>query len=273
MHLPTAVPRLRRGINTGLPVLDDLPSFLFENGEQGVLYDVSRLSTLFQDSLGTTPATSPSDPIGLLQDLSGNANHASQATAASRLTLRLNATTGCYYAELDGVDDSLATAAIDFTATDTVTVFAGIRKMSDAAIGCVIELSASSAANNGVFALFAPLIAASPRFTYRSKGTVMVDNASAASFAAPVSAVVTGISDISADTCDIRVNGAQLPNSGNQGTGNYDNYPLYIGRRGGASLPFNGHIYCLIVVNRLVTSSEREYVEQYIARRMGVALA
>ena len=32
-----------------------------------------------------------------------------------------------------------------------------------------------------------------------------------------------------------------------QGTGTYGNYPLYIGRRGGTTMPFNGRIYQLIV--------------------------
>jgi len=36
-------------------------------------------------------------------------------------------------------------------------------------------------------------------------------------------------------------------NTGNQGTGNFLAYPLYIGRRGGTTLPFNGQIYNMIV--------------------------
>jgi hypothetical protein len=32
-----------------------------------------------------------------------------------------------------------------------------------------------------------------------------------------------------------------------KGTGNFLAYPLYIGRRGGSSLPFNGRIYSLLV--------------------------
>jgi hypothetical protein len=35
--------------------------------------------------------------------------------------------------------------------------------------------------------------------------------------------------------------------STSQGTGNYGNYPLYLFRRGGTSLPFNGRLYQLIV--------------------------
>jgi len=41
------------------------PASLFASGENGVLDDPSDLSTRFQDSAGTTPVTSDSDPVGL----------------------------------------------------------------------------------------------------------------------------------------------------------------------------------------------------------------
>ena len=70
----------------------------------------------------------------------------------------------------------------------------------------------------------------------------------ATTYTAPITNVVSGIGDISADSCLIRVNGAQVgSNTADQGTGNYLTYPLYIGRRGGSSLPFNGQIFSLIV--------------------------
>lgn len=51
-----------------------IPSFsplsLFSLGEQGAWYDPSDLSTLFQDSAGTTPVASDSDPVGLMLDKS-----------------------------------------------------------------------------------------------------------------------------------------------------------------------------------------------------------
>lgn len=61
---------------------------LFANGEQGVWYDPSDLSTLFQDATGTTPVTSDGDPVGLMLDKSGNGNHATQSVSASRPTYR-----------------------------------------------------------------------------------------------------------------------------------------------------------------------------------------
>jgi hypothetical protein len=45
-----------------------LPSALFSSGEEGAWYDPSDLSTLFQDSAGTTPVTTAGDPVGLMLD-------------------------------------------------------------------------------------------------------------------------------------------------------------------------------------------------------------
>lgn len=43
---------------------------LFAGGKQGVFYDPSDLTTLFQDAKGTTPVTQDGDPVGLILDKS-----------------------------------------------------------------------------------------------------------------------------------------------------------------------------------------------------------
>ncbi len=64
------------------------PKKLFAAGEQGVWYDPSDFSTLFQDSAGTTPVTAIEQPVGLILDKSGRGNHAFQPTTTSRPILR-----------------------------------------------------------------------------------------------------------------------------------------------------------------------------------------
>lgn len=82
------------------------PLQLFANGEQGAWYDPSDLTTLYQDSAGTTPVTADGDPVGLMLDKSGNGNPASQATSARR---SLYDETSDYIAVTpDGVDDYLS---------------------------------------------------------------------------------------------------------------------------------------------------------------------
>lgn len=57
---------------------------LFGGGEQGAFYDPSDLSTLYQDSAGTTPVTADGDPVGRMEDVSGNDIEASIPDSADR---------------------------------------------------------------------------------------------------------------------------------------------------------------------------------------------
>ena len=129
---------------------------LFTNGEQGFFYDPNDLSTMFQDAAGTIPVTAVGQPVGLILDKSGRNNHARQTNSASRPILRQNSSTGAYYLEFDGSDDFLQTSNIDFTATDKVSLFTGLRKLSDAVTAIVCELSANLNNNVGCFYLAAP---------------------------------------------------------------------------------------------------------------------
>lgn len=173
-----------------------------------------------------------------------------------------------HYLRFDGVDDWLVTPSINFTSTDKMTVFAGVRKLSDAAGGVFAELSMDVVTFVGSFALLAPSVSGSYRFF--SKGT-LIQGAGTGNFApAPNTSVITGIGNISGDVVSIRRNGALLEtNSTDQGADNYGNFPLYIGRHGGTSLPFNGHLYSLII--RGAQSSEAQILsaETYCNQKTG----
>jgi len=79
------------------------PSALFAGGTEGVWYGPSDLSTLFQDSAGTTPVTTAGQPVGRMLDKSGRANHATQPTAAARPIYQ----TAPDRVTIDGVDDKM----------------------------------------------------------------------------------------------------------------------------------------------------------------------
>jgi len=255
---------------------DQIIKSLFANNEQGFAYDPNDLSTMFQDAAGTIPVTGAGQPVGLILDKSGRGINASQATSAARPILRQNAITGAYYLEFDGSDDFLVTNSIDFTATDEVSLFAGVRKLSDVATGTPVELSAEARASNaGTFVMFAPAANGANSYNFRSYGTAgsATGTAATTNYPAPNSAVLTASAKISAPLCRLSINRASpLLAISSQGTGNYGNYPLYIGRRGGTSLPFNGHIYGLIGVGRLTTDDETMVLEKELAKRTGVTL-
>jgi hypothetical protein len=172
------------------------------------------------------------------------------------------------YLRFDGVDDSMATASINFTGTDAVTAWAGLRKLSDAARGTVFELTASAAANNGAFHMTAPN-AANATIAFESKGTVLTDTVNAGSNA-PITRVVTGIADISSDQNILRLDGVQTDvDSGDQGSGNYANAAFYIGSRAGTSFRFNGRLYPLIVRGAASTETQITNTEQWVSGQMG----
>jgi hypothetical protein len=151
------------------------------------------------------------------------------------------------YLSFDGVDDGMVTNTIT-PAIDKAQVFTGVRKLSDA--GSIIVEHSSNAQGNSAFYLVAGEDLDS-RYSFNAAGTLFSANTAARwtpSASSPDTAVISSTGDIAGDLNTIRRNGVAGTNStANQGTGNYLAYPLYIGRRGGTTLPFNGHIYSLIV--------------------------
>lgn len=240
------------------------PSALFANGEEGAWYDPSDLSTLFQNSDGTT-AVSVGDPVGYMADKSGNGNHAIQATSTKRPTLQQDGS--LYYLDFGG-DDGLATSAIDFTGGDQLTVCAGARKDTDTTM-VVGELSANVGTNNGAFRL----ASLSNTWRYGAKGTSIV-NVNATPYGAGATSVITGLSDISTPVATIRVDGVQKATSStSQGTGNLGNYPLNIGARSNASSLFlDGRIYGFVIRDVLSSGSDLTNLEAYMAAKTGVTI-
>ena len=181
--------------------------------------------------------------------------------------------TGQNYLQFDGVDDFLQTNNIDFTATDKVSLFAGVQRLSDATnYQAIVDFGVNPTASNGSFSMIATGVSVGAGFTFESRGTVWASKKFNYSFAQG-NAVICGKADILNKILHIQINSAQGQQGLiNQGTGNYSNYPLYIGRRGGTSLPFNGHLYSLIGIGRLTTDSETIALEKSIAKNVGVTL-
>jgi hypothetical protein len=167
-----------------------------------------------------------------------------------------------FYGETSGVKTGLSQSVAQFqlepgstptdyqpTGTDKMTVISAARKFSDAAVGIVAELTADTGANNGSFYLLAgPPSGTGARWTFASKGTTVRAAQSAASFAAPITNVLTGRGDIGADVSITRVNAVESGNVAlDQGFGNYNGAALYFGRRGGSTIPFGGIEYATLI--------------------------
>lgn len=175
------------------------------------------------------------------------------------------------YLKTDGVDDWMRTNSINFTSTDKMTVWAGVRKLSDAAAGMFLELSASVGVNNGTFYISAPETGAT--YGIRTRGTVDATGYNHATFTAPLTNVLVtslnnGGSGGTATNCVAsRFNGVANTTGGTSSVttaGNFGNYPLYLFRRGGTSLPFNGRMYGLILRGAQSTASQIASGETYM---------
>lgn len=253
------------------------PSSLFAASEPGVWLDPSDLTTLFQDDAGTTPVTAAGQSVGRILDKSGRGNHATQSIFASRPIYQVDSG-GRGYLSFDGVDDFLVTPTIT-PGTDKVQVFAGVRKLSDAA-GMLAEMSVTSVGNAGAFYFVTGndtgILGLRNGYTSTARGTAAATTSHTAQIAvaAPDTAVLTATHDIAGDLSTIRRNGANGTNAtGDKGTGNYLAYPLYIGRRGGTTLPFNGRLYGLITrFGANLTADQITQTERWMAQRTGVTL-
>jgi len=178
----------------------------------------------------------------------------------------------CWGLLFDGSDDSLQTASVDFSATDKMTVMAGVRKLSGSALAALVELS-SSTGNNGSFGVYAPrFVLSRDSYGFISRGTTGVDIQIANNdYLSPNTSVLACQSDISGDSLSLRANGVSVATStGDQGSGNYANEIVYIGSRSG-SLRFNGLIYTLVIRGATTpTGTIADFERNLLARRCGV---
>jgi hypothetical protein len=203
----------------------------------------------------------------------------STATAYQRVTDQYNVTeagvSSVSYLFFDGVNDSLATPTIT-PGVDKAQVFAGVRKLSDAAFGMIVELSAADS-NNGVFYLGNQTDGV---LQFLSRGTIRAYADGSTASPAPATIVLSGQGDVASDVATVRVNGTVRETvTTDQGTGTYGNYPLYIGHRFNnppttpSSLFFSGHLYSLIVRGASSSSILTSATEGWVASKTGVVIA
>jgi len=126
----------------------------------------------------------------------------------------------------------------------------GVRKLSNVAV-VLVETSANAPINAGSFYLVSGEDSSS-RYSSFSRGTINPGATGVAKFTvsgvAPDTAVITATHDIASDLSTIRRNAVNgISATADQGTGNFLASPIYIGRRAGTSIPFNGRDYGLIV--------------------------
>lgn len=88
----------------------------FSSGETGGMWRYKGMDHVWQDDAGTTAVTATGQTIGRVDDLSGNGNHATQATSSYRPQYQ------SYGALFDKSDDRLLTASLGAMATGTLMI-------------------------------------------------------------------------------------------------------------------------------------------------------
>lgn len=206
-------------------------------------------------------------------------NHAVQPTAINRPVLQIDGN-GKYYLAFNGTNSWMSTSAIDFTATDKMTVVPGVRKLSDAPDAIFLELSeaASGLGNTGSFYMTAPE-GAGGTYKVLVHGAVPTSTGGGVGISghlAPVTNVLVAAMNLGIappSQVALRVNGAVLSatpfGAVDGGSGNFGTYPLYIGTRAVASLFFNGNLYGLIVRGALSSASQVASAERYMNAKTG----
>lgn len=179
----------------------------------------------------------------------------------------------------DGTDDSLVTPSVDFTATDKMTVCAGVFKQSDAAGGMLVNHEASI---GGVPAFFvtAPEGAAATYGgrTSGNSGAVLTVK-TPANFAAPRTDVLSVLADNAATgvaSFNARVNtvsqAMEIVGGTTPGAGNYGTTAIHVGQRSNSTLRFNGRIHQLIVRGAATDTATIQQTERFVAQKTGVTL-
>ena len=231
------------------------PSSLFAGGIAGVWYDPSDLSSMWQDSAGTTPAAVDS-PVGKINDKSGNGNHAVQATAAARPMLRQSG--AVLYLDFDGVDDRL-TGTLAANMTQPSAMFAGVKVDSGAVTPDMFEAGNGAGTRNGLlirtgnFVVYAGAILDIAAVDANDRVLYGLFNGASGSGQLDASSAVNGSV------------GTQAPTSGQN---------ITIGARGdgGAAELFDGRVYGALYLNRTPSAGEIAQMRTYLAAKQGRVL-
>jgi len=193
--------------------------------------------------LADTNGSTATFTLHSIRELPGN--HATQVTPASRPAYQIDGT-GRPYLFFDGLDDGMVTPTIT-PGVGRIQLFGGMRKLTDASVGAPVEYSVNSSSTPNTFGMITSNPLTAQNISFRSTGTGSNRSATIPTPAVPTSLTVIGIGDIPNSICQIWRNGVLgAENLLAQGGTVYDPHVLFIGRRAGASLPFNGQIYSLI---------------------------
>jgi len=194
-----------------------------------------------------------------------------QFTATKRPILRHDGVVK--YLDFDGVDDWMQAQSFYDLNSGAVTVIVGLMRDQNTNMEDVLGWGSNPADVNR-WRMCATFDASTNNAAFASRGSTGDAGARAADTLVGTKYVLTGLGDISADTSIIRRNGVEiLASAADQGTGNYANaQPVFLGARGGTARFFNGRVYALMYINRVLAGDELANAEAWVASKTGVTI-
>jgi hypothetical protein len=190
----------------------------------------------------------------------------------SSLDIKLNSMYGNSLPQFNGTNSWMQTNSVNFTGTNKMTVWAGVRKLSDTA-GIIFETSANFNSNPGSFIFYTD-----NKLNFGARKDASGLAVSSSVYSGAFSFVGSALVDFSQTTASLgfpflRVNAVNDIASYSQtffpGAGNFRNYPLFIGVRAGAGLFFNGRFYGGIIRGAQSTTQQISDTETWVNDRTG----
>jgi lysophospholipase L1-like esterase len=244
--------------------LDAVIKALFASGEQGAWYDPSDLSTMFQDTAGTTPVTASGQDVRRINDKSGNGN---DIIFSAGVPLDQNPL-GIYYLQGNGSVGTTA-SAFDLSSYDKVSIVSGIKLGSGSQTLLSFGLVGSNAGSFDVGGLNpkSPLVywRGSTGFAAKYYGSAVENEVI---FSTQVDLSGTN----QATECPLfRLNAndvSVLTVNNDGGTGQLGNFVFKLFY--GAGTEFLGRFYGIVVVTGLLDAATNLSVETWMAQKTGV---
>lgn len=234
-------------------------------------YDPTDRATLFQDTAQSVPVTADGDPVACIRDKSGKGHHALQADPAARPVFRDDGT--ARWIDFSATGAWMSCPALDLSATSALTVALRLARAASTGVGMAFEFGAETKPGNpGSFGLVAPHQSLAAPFAMLLSGASGAAIVKVGTNMAPETAVISARLDrtatSSAGAIDLRRNksGADqstVANMTNFG-GSFGTHPLFLGRRAGATLPFNGGFFGFTICEGLLPTPTLDRLETYL---------
>lgn len=225
------------------------------------------VGTNYQEAARTNLVTTASQRLGSVTDLTNNAKH---ATAAGTARPTWDGT-GCAHA--DG--QFLATASIDTSTTDTLTVISCIVKASDTSIWTDCELGGANNGGEPGVSLRAPAFSTGAGFGFLSRGSgslASINNTP--NFPAPITCVAMGIGRVSTDTCALYIDNVLTNHATtDQGGGNFQNAPFCFGASYDGTYPyFSGKWGRRVVTPYEPSEADKLLYQRWCAEKVSITI-